>query len=78
MLDRRSGSATYNEVQELVLSADSDTILKIPAGVAHGHKVRSGPVRLMYLASGMYDPAEEGRLDPRDPELVKLYDWFAD
>lgn len=79
VLDRRPGSATYNAVQELILgdAAGPDIVLKIPAGVAHGYKVRSGPVRLLYLASGTYDPAEELRLDPRDPELARLYDWFS-
>jgi hypothetical protein len=37
--------------------------------------VRSGPVRLLYFASRTYDPKEELRLDPNDPELIKLYDW---
>jgi dTDP-4-dehydrorhamnose 3,5-epimerase len=80
VLDRRPDSATYNVVDELILggTTDPDVVLKIPAGVAHGHKVRSGPVRLLYLASRAYDPKEELRLDPADPELVTLYDWSRD
>ena len=41
-------------------------------------RLRAGPVRLFYLTSLTYDPAEELRLDHRDPELVKLYDWSRD
>lgn len=78
VLDRRPGSSTYDAVNEIVVRATTnvDIVLKIPAGVAHGHKVRRGPVRILYLASRTYDPAAELRLAPRDPELAKLYDWF--
>jgi dTDP-4-dehydrorhamnose 3,5-epimerase len=80
LLDRRPTSPTRDAVMELLLGThfDEDVVLKIPAGVAHGHKVRAGPVRLFYLTSRTYDPAEELRLDPRDPELVRLYDWSKD
>ena len=33
--------------------------------------------RLPYVSSRAYAPAEELSLDPRDPELAKLYDWFG-
>jgi len=80
VLDRRPGSPTRNAVAEFLMGEhfDPTLVLKIPAGVAHGYKVRAGPVRIVYLASRTYDPNEELRLDPSDPELVKLYDWSRD
>jgi dTDP-4-dehydrorhamnose 3,5-epimerase-like enzyme len=78
LLDRRPGSATSDTVNEFFMGDhfDQSFWLKIPAGVAHGFKVRSGPARLLYLTSMTYSVAEEQRLDPRDPTLAALYDWF--
>jgi dTDP-4-dehydrorhamnose 3,5-epimerase-like enzyme len=78
LLDRRSGSATYQQVNEFLMGEhfDQSFWLKIPAGVAHGFKVRSSPARLLYFTSMAYTREEEGRLDPRDPELSAIYDWF--
>lgn len=77
LLDRRSDSPTYNRVNEFLMGEhfDQSFILKIPPGVAHGFRVRNGPVRLLYFTSLTYDRAEEQRLDPADPELARLYDW---
>jgi dTDP-4-dehydrorhamnose 3,5-epimerase len=77
VLDRRESSDTRGRVDEFVLKDDPGdaVVLKIPAGVAHGYKVIRGPARLLYLASRTYDRAEELRLDPRDPELARIYDW---
>ena len=77
LLDRRPASRTQDQVDEFHMGVESDQgfVLKIPSGVAHGYKVLRGPARLLYLTSRTYDPAEELRLDPADPSLVKLYDW---
>lgn len=79
LLDRREASPTYNEVNVYLMGEHygQNLMLKIPPGVAHGFRVRSGPAQLIYLTSRTYDPAEEHRLDPRDPELSRLFDWFA-
>lgn len=78
LLDRRPGSPTMNRVNEFFMGEHFDQTfwLKIPAGVAHGFKVRSGPMRLLYLTSSVYDKDEEQRLDPREPTLATIYDWF--
>ncbi len=77
LLDRRAGSPTRDEAATYRMGVGSDQgfVLKIPAGVAHGYKVLQGPMRMLYLTSRTYDPAEELRLDPHDPELAKRYDW---
>jgi len=78
LIDRRTGSDTFNQVAEFYMGEhyDQSFVLKIPAGVAHGFRVRLGPMRLLYFTSMTYNEAEEQRLDPRDPELAALYDWF--
>jgi dTDP-4-dehydrorhamnose 3,5-epimerase len=78
LLDRRHESPTFNQVNEFFMGEhyDQTFVLRIPAGVAHGFKVRLGPMRLLYFTSLVYDKTEELRLDPHDPELAALYDWF--
>ncbi|MEX2238409.1 MAG: dTDP-4-dehydrorhamnose 3,5-epimerase family protein [Dehalococcoidia bacterium] len=74
--DGREGSPTKGVLQELFLGEHYDAqLLKIPAGVAHGCRALNGPAHLIYLTSGVYDPAEEGRLDHDDPSIG--YDWTA-
>jgi dTDP-4-dehydrorhamnose 3,5-epimerase len=76
LYDGREGSATRGNLQELFLGEHYDAqLLKVPAGVAHGCRVLSGPAHLIYLTSGEYDTAEEGRLPHDDPSIG--YDWTA-
>ena len=77
LIDFRTQSPTYRRVNGFRMGdrSDRDLVLKIPAGVAHGYRVRTGPARLVYLTSMDYTPAQELRLDPGDPELRQLYDW---
>ncbi len=76
LYDLREGSPTRGELQELFLGEHYPAqLLKIPAGVAHGCKAINGPAHLIYLTSGTYDPAEEGRLPHDDPSIG--YDWTA-
>lgn len=76
LYDLRQGSPTRGQLQELFLGEHYPAqLLKIPAGVAHGCKAINGPAHLIYLTSGTYDPAEEGRLPHDDPSIG--YDWTA-
>jgi len=76
LYDARDGSPTKGELHELFLGEHHEAqLLKVPAGVAHGCKVIGGPAHLIYLTSGTYDPAEEGRLPHDDPSIG--YDWLA-
>jgi dTDP-4-dehydrorhamnose 3,5-epimerase len=74
--DKRPDSPTYGVTQELYLGDDlPPTLLKIPAGVAHGCRaIGSEPVHLFYVTSHTYDPGEEGRIVYNDPEIG--YDWL--
>jgi dTDP-4-dehydrorhamnose 3,5-epimerase len=64
LVDCRSESATADERQRVILSAEDPRALVIPAGVAHGY--RSGPdgALLVYGMDQRFDPAagNEGRL----------------
>ncbi len=76
LYDLRDASPTQGELQEVFLGDHYPArLLKIPAGVAHGCKAISGQAHLVYLTSGTYDPAEEGRL-PHDDARIG-YDWLA-
>lgn len=76
LYDLREGSPTQGRLQELFLGEHyAAQLLKIPAGVAHGCKAINGPAHLIYLTSGTYDLAEEGRLPHDDPSIG--YDWTA-
>ena len=76
--DKRPDSPTRGVTQELYLGDDlPPTVLKIPAGVAHGCRAIGGePAHLFYVTSRTYDPAEEGRIAHDDPEIG--YDWLRD
>ncbi len=76
LYDAREGSSTRGQLMELFLGEHYEAqLLKIPAGVAHGCRVIGGTAHLIYLTSGTYDPAEEGRIAHDDPEIG--YDWTA-
>jgi dTDP-4-dehydrorhamnose 3,5-epimerase len=76
LYDRRRESPTHGVTQEIYLGDDlAPSVLKIPAGVAHGCRVISTtPAHLFYVTSCTYDPAEEGRVAHDDPEIG--YDWL--
>ncbi|HEY7356191.1 MAG TPA: dTDP-4-dehydrorhamnose 3,5-epimerase family protein [Ktedonobacterales bacterium] len=72
--DLRADSPTRGVTQTLFLGEDyPPSVLKIPAGVAHGCKAIGGIAHLFYVTSRTYDPAEEGRIPHDDPGIG--YDW---
>lgn len=74
LFDVREKSGTYRELNEYILGAGGkNSVLKIPAGVAHGLKVLQGPGELVYVTSAVYNPDEEGRIRYDDPSIG--YDW---
>jgi dTDP-4-dehydrorhamnose 3,5-epimerase-like enzyme len=66
-------SATPDQYDEIYLSEHSYTLngtpysgtarVYIPSGVAHGYKVLEGPCYMLYVASNVYDPSDEGRIE---------------
>ena len=75
--DLRKDSSTLGVTQEFQLGDDlPPAVLKIPAGVAHGCRViGETSVHLFYVASCVYNPAEEGRLPHDDPTIG--YNWLS-
>jgi len=75
LYDMREGSPTANVLNEFFLGENGEpSMLKIPAGVAHGCKAVSGQAELFYVTSGIYNPDEEGRIAHDDPRIC--YDWL--
>lgn len=74
--DLRPDSPTCGETMELLMGDHQPArVLRVPPGVAHGCKARSGPVHLFYVTSRVYDPADEGRIAHDDAGIG--YDWIA-
>ena len=75
LFDVREDSPTLKLLNEFYLGEHGQNIiLKIPAGVAHGLKVLGNDAELFYVTSGIYNPAEEGRLPYNAPAIG--YDWL--
>ena len=76
LCDMRPQSATYKQIQELLLGDGyGEHVLKIPPGVAHGCKVLSAEAHLFYVTSSVYNPKDEGRIAHDDPTIG--YDWLT-
>lgn len=74
LYDSRKNSKTYQNLMEILMGESNGLkVIKIPPGVAHGYKVINGPMRILYLTSREYDPGDELRIPPDDPEIG--YDW---
>lgn len=76
LYDRREGSKTFGEVQEVFLGDMSPILLRIPPGVLHGMKgIGVEPGYLVNTPSHKYeytDP-DEYRVDPHQNDIP--YDW---
>lgn len=76
LYDARPDSSTYKQLNQFVLGENGEnTVLKIPAGVAHGCKVASSEAELFYITSSIYNTDEEGRIPHDDREIG--FDWSA-
>ncbi len=75
LYDNRKDSPTYKVLNQYKLGEEGKkVILRIPAGVAHGCKVKSFDAELFYITSNVYSTEEEGRIDHNDPKIG--YDWI--
>lgn len=73
LYDMREESKTRKELNEFTIGGESNVVIKIPPGVAHGLKVLEGPADLVYVTSSIYSKEEEGRIPYNDPAIG--YDW---
>lgn len=76
LYDLREDSPTYREVMEFLTGDNQEVMLySFPPGVAHGYICLNGPMNILYITSGQYDPEEEGRIAFDDMTIG--YDWLS-
>jgi dTDP-4-dehydrorhamnose 3,5-epimerase len=74
LVDRREGSATFDQIDEIFLGEDNYLLVHIPPGIVNGYKaIGTKPVVLANCASHPHDPNEMIRIDPFSAEIK--YDW---
>ena len=74
LYDNRKKSSTYKNLIEFYIGEGEDSKgYFFPKGVLHGYKCLIGPMNIIYVTSGVYDLADEIRIEPTDPEIG--YDW---
>jgi dTDP-4-dehydrorhamnose 3,5-epimerase len=69
IVDVRRDSPTYLQWQGFLLSAGNHRQLYVPAGFAHGFIALAGEVVVHYKNSVAYDPATEGAISWRNPQV---------
>ena len=69
-VDIRVGSPTFGQWTGVVLSAEKQNQIFIPAGFAHGFVARSESVQFLYKCSEFYNPSDEHGILWNDPNLA--------
>jgi dTDP-4-dehydrorhamnose 3,5-epimerase len=72
-VDIRWGSPTFGKWTGVLLSAEKQNQIFIPAGFAHGFVARTDSVQFLYKCSEFYDPSDEHGVIWNDPGLA--IDW---
>jgi dTDP-4-dehydrorhamnose 3,5-epimerase len=74
LADRRAGSPTMGQIQEIFIGDDNYQLVKIPPGIWNGWKcIGTDRALLANCSTQVHDPGEMTRLDPFSPEIG--YDW---
>lgn len=74
LYDRRDGSPTKGEVQEIFLGEDNYCLVRVPPGVVNGFKAYGDSQAIVAnCATEPHDPGEIVRIDPFDKGIP--YDW---
>ncbi|TAH39198.1 MAG: dTDP-4-dehydrorhamnose 3,5-epimerase [Bacteroidetes bacterium] len=69
VLDLRKDSPTFGQTYSLILSAENNFMLWIPAGFAHGFEALSDDVVFIYKVTKYYNQSSEKGIRYNDPEL---------
>ena len=69
-VDIRWGSPTFGKWTSVLLSAEKQNQIFIPAGFAHGFFARTESVQFLYKCSEFYDPSDEHGIRWDDPALA--------
>lgn len=73
-VDIRVGSPTFGKWAGVLLSAEKQNQIFIPAGFAHGFVARTETVQFLYKCSEFYDPGDEHGILWSDPGLAIPWD----
>ncbi|WP_337098169.1 dTDP-4-dehydrorhamnose 3,5-epimerase family protein [Paenibacillus sp. YIM B09110] len=76
LYDSREGSATRNEIKEIILNEENPLLIQIPTGVWHGFKtIGDKPALLLHLNTVPYnfENVDEDRLPTDDPTIPYLW-----
>jgi dTDP-4-dehydrorhamnose 3,5-epimerase len=68
-VDVRIGSPTFGKWASVVLSAETQNQVYVPAGFAHGFLALTETVQFLYKCGALYDPSDEHGILWSDPEL---------
>lgn len=68
-VDIRPGSPTFGKWASVTLSAETQNMIYIPTGFAHGFLALTGSVQFLYKCSDFYDRADEHGILWNDPAL---------
>lgn len=69
-VDVRQGSPNFGKWTSVLLSAEKQNQIFIPAGFAHGFLSLTESVQFLYKCSDFYDPADEHGILWSDPDLA--------
>jgi dTDP-4-dehydrorhamnose 3,5-epimerase len=75
--DSRPDSLTYRETMEFLAGeGEPSACYYFPPGVLHGYRCVRGPMHIIYVTSGVYDPTDEVRILQDDAEID--FDWLTE
>jgi len=74
MVDIRCGSPHFGKWASVVLSAEQQNQIYIPAGFAHGYLALTDKVQFLYKCSDFYDPEDQRGILWNDPDLNISWD----
>jgi len=69
-VDIRLGSPNYGKWTSVLLTAESQNQIYVPAGFAHGFVALTDSVQFLYKCSDFYDPSDEHGIIWNDPDLA--------
>ena len=70
LYDNREDSVTYKETMEFIIGkVVKPCAYFFSPGIMHGYKCTQGPMKIIYLTSGVYDLEDEVRIDVNDKNI---------
>jgi dTDP-4-dehydrorhamnose 3,5-epimerase len=72
-LDLRAGSTTFLKYFIKELTPDSNLMVAVPEGFAHGYQALEHDSEIIYFNTAFYEPSMEGAVNPKDP--AANIDW---